>query len=477
MTQFFRSLLFLTAALTIFTSSLFAQQTQVADRIVAVVNDQIILKSDVDDEVRNYMNQSEAQGQSVQFSEDLWYSALQSMVDNYVMLERAKVDSITVSDEMVGRQMDQRINQLVRQAGSERALEEAFGKSIIQLRADFRDQFREQMIVQRVQQQKMSEITITRPEVIEFFNSIPDDQVPMIPEQVGVSQIVVIPPPLQDAREQARQKADALRDSIVNHDKNFEEMARKYSEDVSSQRGGSLPLMPINDLVATYSAAATALNPGQISEVVRTEFGYHVIRLDERQGDQIATSHILIKIDESQVDEDYATERLEAIRDSVLNHDKSFSEMARKYSEDPRTKDLGGRVQNPQTGERLIPINQLEPSLYRIVLLLEEEGQISEPRSFNPPQQNVNRAFRIVRLDRHVPEHRANLEQDYERLRSIAQQQKQMREFSAWLEDIRDEVFIEFKIPMPDVDGLQDPMMDAPVETEAEIDPEVEIQQ
>lgn len=458
MTKFFKKLLLSSAVLILFASNLFAQNTQVADRIVAIVNDRIVLKSDVDDEIRQYINQAQSQGQEVTFSEELWYSALQSMVDNYVMLEYAEVDSITVSDEMVNRQMDQRINDLIRRAGGEQAVEEAFGKSIVQLRADFRDQFREQMIVQRVQQMKMSEINITRPEIEEFFNDIPQDSLPMIPEQVGVSQIVKIPKPLDNAREEAYQKAETLRDSIVNYDKDFEEMARRHSEDISSERGGSLPMMPINDLVATYSAAATALEPGQISEVVRTEFGYHVIRLDDRQGDQIATSHILVKIDETQVDEQQARDELIAIRDSVLNHDKNFSDMARKYSEDEQSKAFGGRITDPRTGNRLFPISELEPSLYRIVLLLEEEGQISDPRSYNPPQmQNVSNALRIVRLDKHIPEHRASLEQDYDQIRESALQQKQMREFSRWLEDYRDEVFIEFKIPMPDVDGLADP--------------------
>jgi peptidyl-prolyl cis-trans isomerase SurA len=465
MTHFLKRLLFLTALLTIFSSSIFAQQSNVADRIIAVVNDRIILKSDVDDEVRQYINQAEAQGEEVEFTEDLWYSALQSMVDNYVMLEQAQIDSITVSDDMVNRQMDARINDLVRQAGSERAVEDAFGKSIIQLRADFRDQFREQMIVQRVQQTRMSDINITRPEVQEFFNNIPDNQLPTIPEQVGISQIVAIPPPLEDARSQAFQKAEALRDSVLNHGKSFEEMARRYSEDQSAQRGGSLPMLPINDLVATYSAAATALEEGEISEVVRTEFGYHVIRLDDRQGDQIATSHILVQIDEEQVDEQVAIDKLTAIRDSVHNHDKQFAEMARRYSEDEETKSFGGRIINRQTGERLIPISQLEPALYRIVLLLEEEGQISEPRSYNPPRQNVSRAFRIVRLDRHIPEHIASLEQDYDRIRDIALQQKQMNEFRSWLENLREEFYIEFKIPMPDVESLTEPTeMEEPID-------------
>jgi len=460
MNQFLKKLLFLTAIIALFTTSLLAQETNVADRIIAVVNDRIILKSDVDEEVSQYMNQVEAQGQEINFSEDLWYSALQSMVDNYVMLERAKVDSITVTDEMVNRQMDARINDLIRQAGGERAVEEAFGKSIIQLRADFRDQFREQMVVQRVQQTKMMEINITRPEVENFFNDIPEEQLPTIPEQVGVSQIVIIPPPLDDAQSSAYQKAEAIRDSIISQGKDFEEMARRYSEDQSAQRGGSLPMLPVNDLVANYSAAATAIEIGEISEVVRTEFGYHIIRLDNRRGDQIETSHILIKIDETLVDEDQAIDKLNAIRDSVLNHDKRFADMARRYSEDEVTKALGGRIVNRQTGERLIPISQLEPALYRIVLLLEEEGEISEPRSYNPPRQNTSQAYRIVRLDRHIPEHIASLEQDYDRIREIALQQKQMQEFRTWLEGLRDEVFIEFKIPMPDVDRLSDPMQE-----------------
>lgn len=468
MTNFLKKLLFISAILILFASNLFAQNKKVADRIVAVVNDRIILKSDVDDEIRQYLNQAEAQGEQISFSEDLWYSALQSMVDNYVMLEYAEIDSITVSDEMVNRQMDQRINDLIRRAGGEEAVEEAFGKSIIQLRADFRDQFREQMIVQRVQQMKMEEVNITRPEIEEFFNSIPQDSLPMIPEQVGVSQIVKIPEPLEDARNQAYQKAETLRDSILTHDKNFEEMARRHSEDMSAQRGGSLPMMPINDLVATYSAAATALEPGEISEVVRTEFGYHIIRLDDRRGDQIATSHILVKIDEEQVDEQQAIDELNAIRDSVLHHDKRFSDMARKYSDDEESKAFGGRITDPRTGERLFPLDQLNPSLYRIVLLLEEEGQISEPRSYNPPnKENVSQAYRIVRLDKHIPEHRANLKDDYDQIRNSALQQKQMRKFSQWLADFRDEVYIEYKIPMPDVDGLTDPMETTePIETD-----------
>jgi peptidyl-prolyl cis-trans isomerase SurA len=448
-----------------YSSVLFAQSVgQISDRIVAIVNDRIILKSDVDGEVANFLQQAEIEGAEVSFSEELWYSALQSMVDNYVMLEKAEIDSVVVSDDMVNRQMDERINQLIRQAGSEQALEDAFGQSLIQIRADFREQFREQMVAQMVQQRQMEGISITRPEVLAFFNQIPEEQRPVIPEQVSVSQIVVIPDPLEDARNEAYQKAQALRDSVTTYEKDFEEMARLYSDDGTAPRGGMLPMMPMDELVANYSAAASALEPGGISEVVQTEFGYHIIRLNRRSGDNIETNHILIRIDDAQIDEQAAIDKLEAIRDSVLNHGESFAELARRHSDDEETRMMGGRLLDPQTGSRLRQMSNLDPALYRIVLLLEEEGQISEPRSYTPRGRSSNRrAFRIVRLDRHVPEHRANLQDDYDRIREMALNQKRQERMTKWIEEIRDEVYIEFKISMPDDVEYEIPIEEEPV--------------
>lgn len=438
------------AILLVHIDTVFSQQSTTTDRIVAIVNDRIVLKSDVDEEVSNFLRQAQVEEADVQFSEDLWYSALQSMVDNYVLLEKAKIDSVVIGDDIVNRQMDMRINQLIRQAGSERALERAFDKSIIQLRADFREQFREQLTAQQVQANKMNTISITRPEVNEFFNSIPQDQIPTIPEQVGVSQIVVIPEPLEDAKNEAFELASSLRDSIVIHGKSIEELARRHSDDVTASRGGLLPLMPMDDLVASYSAAASALEPGGISEVVETQFGFHIIKLNRQEGDNIETNHILIRIDEEMVDDQKAMDKLNAIRDSVLIHDKNFADLARRHSEDEESKAFGGRIVDPQTGRRLMALNRLDPALYRIVLLLDNEGGISEPRNYNPQRQDVNRAFRIVRLDRHIPEHVANLKDDYDQIRELALRQKQNRMMQDWIDELRQEVYVEFKIPIPD---------------------------
>lgn len=431
-------------AVIILTTAANARQARVSDQIVAVVNQNIILKSEVDDRLREFLSVN----QQVPYSENLWYEMLESMVDNFVMFEQAKIDSIIVSDDMVNRQLDQRINQLVQQLGSESELEAMMGRSIPQIRQEYRSQFRQEIMVERLREMQRSKITITRPEVVEFFNTIPADSLPMIPETVELAQIVSIPPPLEEARALAYSKAVALRDSLLNHGATIEELARKYSDGPSGPDGGLLPMMPMSDLVAEFSAAAAALEPGGISEVVETEFGFHIIRLNRRVGDRIETNHILIQVSGEQLDEDFSINLLETLRDSVLTHGASFSALARRHSDDKLTAPAGGRLINPQTGERRIVLNQLDPALYRIVLLLEEPGDISMPRAFNIDGER-KRAYRIVQLLNRVPEHKANLNQDYDLIERIALSQKQARELASWLSRLREDIYVEYKITNP----------------------------
>jgi len=428
----------------IFAGTASAQQPRISDQIVAVVNQNIILKSEVDDRLREFLSVN----QQVPYTESLWYEMLESMVDNFVMFEQAKIDSIVVSDDMVNRQLDQRIRQLVQQLGSETELENMMGRSIPQIRQEYRSQFRQEIMVERLRDKQRSKIRITRPEVVEFFNTIPTDSLPMIPETVELAHIVSIPPPLAEARNLAYNKAVALRDSIVNHGAAIEELARKYSDGPSGPDGGLLPMMPMSDLVAEFAAAAAALEPGGISEVVETEFGFHVIRLNRRVGDRIETNHILIQVSSDQLDEDFSLKLLETLRDSVITHGASFSALARRHSDDKMTAPAGGRLINPQTGERRIIMSQLDPALYRVVLLLDEPGDISPPRAFNTDGDR-KRAFRIVKLLNRVPEHKANLAQDYDLIERIALNQKQTRELAKWLSRLREDIYVEYKITNP----------------------------
>lgn len=420
------------------------------DQIVAVVNDHTILESEVDQRVRQYLYQRQQNRLPVKFSEELWYSMLNGIVEQYVLLDHAAIDSVVVSDDQVDMRIDMRIQQIVQQVGSRDALEEQLGKSLLEVKAELREQYRRELIINQYRSQKLTPVEVTRPEVIEFYNQIPADSLPEVPEQVAISQIVAVPSPNEKAEEQAFQLAKALRDSIINYGKSIEELARKYSDGPAAENGGKLPLTSINDLVPPYAAAAAALEPGEISKVVKTEFGYHVIRLNERRGDMIDTNHILITIDENSYNDQEAVDKLTAIRDSVMsNPDVTFEEVARKKSEDPNTSDQGGQILQPDTGARLLTLQQLNPSLYRIVLLL-EEGQISEPKPFNIGQANNTRpAYRIVRLDEQIPAHTASLETDYKLIKNFALSQKRNRVMLEWMNKLKKDIYIDYKIPVP----------------------------
>ncbi len=443
----FLALIFLSPRLTA------AQSSASMDQIVAVVNDHIILKSEVDQQVQNYMiRQQEQTGQPPQFQEDLWYGMLENIVERFVIYDHARLDSITVPDERLDQQIDQQIQSYVDQLGSEAALEQELGQSIIQFRSELREDYRIQAVVQQYESSELGQVEITRPEVRRFFEDIPSDSLPTIPEQMALSHIVKLPPARTDARERARQLAEELRDSVVNHGASIEDMARKYSDGPNAENGGRIPLINIDELVSQYSAAASALEPGQISEVVETSFGFHVIRLNSQEGDQIDTNQILITIDESNYANQVAIDTLNAIRDSILNREEiTFGEMARKHSDDENTASRGGQLLfNAQNNQRLFPVNQMEPALYRIAVQL-DEGNISEPHPFTiGTGNNSRRAYRIVRLDRHIPEHTANLEDDFERIRNFAREEKRFRLREQWVSQLKEDTYINYKIPVPE---------------------------
>jgi peptidyl-prolyl cis-trans isomerase SurA len=427
-----------------------AQQNKVLDRVVAQVNNHIILKSDIDSLVTEVL----ARERGMRFADDVWYEILESQIDKYVLIEQAAIDSVEISEEQLERKLEDYIRNLTAQFGSEQALEEALGKSIFEYKNEWRPRVKENELASQVRENFRSKVTISRREIEAFFNSIPRDSLPMIPEQVQMAHIVAIPPLSVDAKKRAYDTAFAIRDSILNHGKSIEAMAVAYSSDpTAKQNGGLITLTNLSDLVAEYSAAASALEPGQISEVVETVFGYHVIRLNRRVGDQIETNHVLIQVNTNDSEDEVAIRKLEAIRDSLINHGKSFTEMARKYSDDRATAPYGGRLRDPMTGEMLLDIDRLDPALYSMVILLDNIGDISDPRPYNvppsPSQRELRKAYRLVQLQKKIPQHRANLTDDYELVSSYALQLKQLRELSRYLEELRTNIYVEYKISVP----------------------------
>jgi len=420
---------------------------ELVDRVVAVVGSDVILKSDVD-QIANTIVQQQERANEV--TPDLWREGLDQLINQRVMAEIARRDTnITVPDEQVDAQLERQIQQMTEQAGGEEALADAYGQTPAELRESLRDDFRDQMLAQQVRQQRMSRVRITPSEVEEWFNEIPESELPTLPASVRLSHIVRYPEPTDEARAEAEEIITAIRDSIVTGGADFEEMAEQFSEDPGSRnQGGRINNISVNDFVPEFAAVASRIEEGEISQPFYnpTHTGYHILRVNERRGNTVDLNHILIRVDQRSSDADAAIEYLNAVRDSVLNHDQSFARMAKRHSQETRSAEMGGRVLDPRSNTRDLVLDRLGSSWQESLRGL-EPGDISEPNRVR--LLDGDRGYHIVQLHRRMPEHRVNLDLDYERIRQFALQEKQARILEEWIAEKRQEVYIEVMVDDP----------------------------
>ena len=426
-----------------------AQQAQVIDRIAAVVGDDIILKSEVDQLVRR-----RSQQQNTSYSDDLWMESLQSLVDQKLMAEKARRDTtLEISDQQVSNQLDRQIQRWQQRAGGREQLEQIYGKSILEIKETFRPDLRGQLLAQRLRQRRMQDISITPSEVRQWFERIPTDSLPDIPPTVRLSHIVRFPKPTQEARQEARNTITSIRDSIVNNGASFEAMAREFSDHPTASSGGQLSGITLNDLVPEFAAVASRTPIGTVSQVFYNESqnGFHILRVNSKSGDTVNLNHILIRV--GGTDAEAAKARLRAVRDTLLNDEEvTFERMARRHSEEDRSAQNGGRVTDPQSGTRDLVLERLNPSWRQTIEQL-EVGEISQPTSVQ--LLNGEDAYHIIRLDRRTPAHRANLDMDYERIRQLALQEKQDRKMQEWIDQLRDEVYVDIRITERDLTAMR----------------------
>lgn len=423
-----------------FTDSVKAQNARVVDEIVALVGNEIILKSEVDAMVANALRQQP----DVSYSEEIWMDALDQMINQHVLTTIAKRDTtIIVTDEQVTQALNRRIDQMISQVGSQARLEEIYGKSLVRIRAELREDFRNQLLAEQVQQRKMQNIRITPSEVQQWFNQFPTDSLPTLPDLARLSHIVRYPDVTPEAKQDALEIISAIRDSVVNTDATLEEMARVFSDDPgSAAAGGRIENTNLSDLVPEFAAVASRLPIGDISQPFESQFGYHILRVNERRGESVDLNHVLISIDDSRINPQETIEFLNTVRDSILVHGMSFELMAKRHSQEPSSAELGGRVIDPQTGERDLVVESLGP-LWRDLIGTLEEGEISQPTRVE--LQNNRQAYHIVRLHRRTPAHRVSLATDYERIEQYALQDKRQREMQRWMQQLREDVYVHLR--------------------------------
>ncbi len=436
-------------------STAVAQQrsdTQVIDRIAAIVGDDIVLKSDVDQLVTRMTQQ-----QNQPYSDDLWMQALDQLVDQKVLAEQARRDTtITVSDAQLNSQLNMRVEQLKQQAGGAEALEQAYGKSILELKETFKDDFRDQLLAEQLRRKRLQNIDITPSEVKQWFEEIPQDSLPRLPKTVRVAHIVRYPKPNESAKQQAKDIITTIRDSIVNKGASFEAMAEQFSDDSgTASSGGRLEDVSLDELVPEFAAIASRTPVDKVSQVFYndTHNGYHILRVNSRQGGTVDLNHILIRVNQSSSDESEAMEYLRTVRDTLMEYEQAtFALMAKRHSEETESAQDGGRVTDPRSGSRDLVFQQLGPSWRQTIQDL-EVSEISEPTEVQ--LLSGERAYHIVKLQRRTPAHRVNLNQDYERIRQFALQDKKQRKINEYLQDLRDEIYVDVRITKDDLTAMR----------------------
>lgn len=420
----------LTATLTLFLSAgAFAQKyTGIVDRAAAVIGNELILVSDVESEVQMLRTKGYGSDRNVRCE------VLEKMMEQKLFLIQARIDSLTVNQDMVESNLSQQIDQIRTALGGDEQVEEYFHKPLYKLRSEWRKQFEDQSLIQQEQQEVVKQLPEVTPyDVKVFLDSTDENDLPVVPQMYQLSQICIYPD-REAAAIAVKEKLLDIRERIINGEK-FSTLARLYSEDPGSARkGGELGMASKSIFWPAFSDAAMSLKPGIISQIVETPDGFHIIEVLDKKGDMFNARHILLKPEYTAADREKAFARLDSLKTMIDTSEISFELAARYYSEDPATRTNGGQMADPNTGSSYFAIDELKPQDYAAIKDL-KPGEISEPvESLDNEGRDGNLVYKIIRLDKIVPSHTATFERDYTELRNIVQQKKQVEALESFVD-------------------------------------------
>lgn len=412
-------------------------QSVALDKVVAVVGNAIILKSDLEMQYAQYL----AQGNPA--NEELKCYFLQQLLTQKLLSQQAIIDSITVTDEQVDDEISRRMRTMIGRAGGQERLEQFLNRSLVQYKEEIRPDIREQLVANKMQGTISEKVSVSPSDVKKYFETIPVDSLPYFNTEVEVGEIVVNPKLTKKEKESYRDRVEALRLRIKGGE-DFGTLARLYSQDPgSAAEGGDLGFMDRTMLVKEFAATAFRLKPGELSQVFETEYGFHVLRVDERRGEQVRARHILIKTEPTPA----SLERSKALADSVyrlvIDKKADFSTAASLYSDNNDTKFNGGMMlnaENVQSRSTFIPTDKLDAQLFLTIDSM-KVGSYSKPALFT--SASGQQGHRFVFLKSRIGPHKASLEQDYPKIKDAAYEDQVNKVVSEWFEKRRKNTFIK----------------------------------
>ena len=421
---------FIVTAFAIFVSVAAYAQPE-GDRIVAIVGNDIITESDLRSQIVLYARQNNLN----EISDAVVQTVFQQLLFDKMILAKADQDSVTASDDEIQKQLDYQIKSLVEKFGSEKNLEEAFGGTLAKLKETYRKQIRDKIKIDKVKQDKFGNgITVTKPEVRQFYEQY-KDSLPPVPNTYELYQIVRIPKLTEEAKKIAYDKAKLIMDSIK-MGIDFSDLARRNSDDsASAVMGGDLGKAKKGTFVKPFEDAAFLLKPGEISDIVETEFGYHIIKLIDKSGDNIRVQHILVKYPHSESADFEEINFLRDLKTKILNGDGNFKQFAVQFSQEKESVVDSGYIGK-------IPVSQLDSAE---ILRLKDLpiGGMTDPIKVG---DNKNYGYYMYLLKDKVMEHKITLDGDYDLVEKYALSYKEQKLQSQWFEELKKTIYVETKI-------------------------------
>ncbi|MFM7487934.1 MAG: peptidylprolyl isomerase [Cytophagales bacterium] len=405
----------------------------VVDKIIAKVDNYIVIKSELEQAYQGYV----AEGNPA--SEDAKCQIFNRLIMNKLMVAKAEIDSVTVTDQEVDQNTTQRMGMIMQSSGnSPEELERRYGKSLDQIKLELRDQIREQLLSREMTQKITKDMKITPAEVKRFFNKIPADSLPYYSSDVQIGQIVKIAKISAAQEEEAKRRLNELRDRILAGE-NFNELALKYSEDPSArQNGGEMGFVGRGSMVPPYEAMAFKLRKGEISIPFKSQFGHHIMQLIDRRGNEYNSRHILLLGNPSAEDVQRAQHYLDSLRRKIVKDSIKFEHAAKQYSDDNDTKGRGGYFTD-QDGGTNVSLRDIDPVVYLAIDSM-KVSTISKPIAYRT--DDGKEAVRILYYKAKLPPHQANLKDDWHRIQSAALAEKRDKAIGKWFNKSKGDVFI-----------------------------------
>ncbi len=425
-----RNIKFYLTLICLFVPGVFIANSQVlVESVAAIVGNEVIYLSDVENTIADLRRNGNKAPE-----DELSCKVIQQMLVSKLFMDQARIDSITVSDDQVEGDLNMRMNDAIRTAGSEEALTAYFKKSMLEIRRDIKKTLLEQSIVSEVQSKISKNITVTPAELKKFYNSIPKDSLPVVPAKYAISLIQLDPPDNEENKAEARQKLLDIRSQIL-AGKSFNVLAIMYSEDPeSAKKGGEIGYMVRGELEKPYADAAFSLTKNTVSKIVETKYGFHLIQLIDRKGDMVDTRHILIRPKVKPDQAAQAISKLDSIANLIRADSIKFETAALRFSTHKDSRINGGEYvsSNPSSRISWFTLEELSPEMYMKIRDM-KVGEISD--AFKTTDENNNEVFRIVKLDKVLPAHAANLKDDYQTIYDAAINKERVKVFDQWVKN------------------------------------------